>query len=433
MSPMPAENRPSQEAYKLSWPMAITIGLLAVSVFLNYIDRGNLAIAAPKIALELDLSLKQLGVLFSAFFWTYTFFQILSGWLVDRFNVNWILAGGFFVWTVATAATGYAHSFWMLLALRLVLGAGESVAFPSYGKIMAKYCSEVMRGRANGFVMSGIAAGPAFGTFIGAMLMDRYGWRPFFVALGLLSLLWLPPWLKWMPEGPGCSAHANGQTASILDILQQRSAWGSFAGLFAYNYFSYFLLTWLPFYLTHERNFSMKKMGTIGGLAYLILAASSIVSGWIADRWILAGGTPTLVRKTFTVMGLFIGSCACLALALLDSSPALATSFLFVLCVGAGMFTSCLWTITQRIAGPLAAGKWIGVQNFAGNFAGLVSPALTGYVVDRTGHFFWAFAVTAGVMLAGAFSLAFIVGPVEPLKWRNPELQATQENQIPSV
>src|SRR5580692_13225155 len=177
--------------------------LLFFSVFINYVDRGNLSIAAPQLKDEFGLSASQLGILLSSFFWTYTSFQIVSGWLVDRFDVNWVLAGGFFVWTMATAATGLVHGFQMLLVMRLILGVGESVAFPSYSKILAKHFPESLRGRANSFIASGIAGGPAFGIFFGAMLIGRYGWRPFFIGLGLFSLLWLPPWKIWMPKGPG--------------------------------------------------------------------------------------------------------------------------------------------------------------------------------------------------------------------------------------
>src|ERR1700675_2314277 len=119
----------------LSKSLSPVVALLAISVFINYIDRGSLSIAAPALKDELRLSHSQLGILLSSFFLTYAGFQILSGWLVDRCNVNWVLAAGFFVWSSATAGTSAAHSFTMLLTLRLLLGAGESVAYPSYCKI----------------------------------------------------------------------------------------------------------------------------------------------------------------------------------------------------------------------------------------------------------------------------------------------------------
>jgi MFS transporter, ACS family, D-galactonate transporter len=399
--------------------LIVAVALLGVSVFINYIDRGNLAIAAPLLKDELALSPAQLGRLLSSFFWTYAGFQILSGWLVDRFEVNWVLASGFFLWSTATAATGLARGFVVLLLLRLVLGAGESVAFPSYSKILSKHCPESVRGRANAFISSGIAAGPAFGIFFGARLVARYGWRPFFIGLGLLSLLWILPWLKWMPRGPGMMLTKPTKPPSFVQILEQRSAWGTFMGLFAYNYLSYFLLTWLPYYLVHEHNFSMARMGNIGGAAYGILAASAMICGWAADFWIARGGSLTRVRKTFTALGLALASLFCMGVEVFASDSRVAVCFLFLTCAGAGLCTSNLWAITQTLAGPEASGKWTGVQNFVGNFAGVVSPWLTGLVVDKTGHFFWAFAALALVLISGAASWAFVVRRIEPIAWHH--------------
>src|ERR1700685_2764515 len=110
------------------WPLLV---LLALSLFINYIDRGNISIAAPLLKRELGLSATQLGILLSSFFWTYASFQMVSGWLVDRFDVGWVIAAGYFVWSAATSITGIAHGFAALIAVRLVVGAGESVAFPS--------------------------------------------------------------------------------------------------------------------------------------------------------------------------------------------------------------------------------------------------------------------------------------------------------------
>lgn len=419
--------RTGSHALALAKNLAPVAALLGISTFINYIDRGSLSLAVPMLKVELQLDPWHMGILLSSFFWTYTSFQIVSGWLVDRFNVNWVLAGGFFIWTLATATTGFVHGFQMLLVMRLILGAGESVAFPSYSKILAKHFPESRRGRANSFISAGIAGGPAFGIFFGAMLIGRYGWRPFFVALGLMSLLWLPPWKVWMPKGPGLDISASAQTPGLLEILRQRSAWGTFVGLFAFNYLSYFLLTWLPSFLVNERNFSMQKMGTIGGIAYLLLATSALICGWVSDLWIASGATPTRVRKTFTTTGLAISSCSCLAVVAFASDSRLAVLFLFVTCAGAGLCTANLWAITQTIAGPLAAGKWSGLQNCFGNFAGIIAPALTGYVVQRTGHFFWAFAATAFVLLAGALSWAFVVGRVEPIHWKGKEFVAAPQ------
>src|ERR1700759_4762551 len=177
--------------------------LLAISVLINYVDRGTLAIAAPLLKEDLHLSPSQLGILLSAFFWTYAPFQVVSGWLVDKFDVNWLLALGLLIWSVATLTTGLLHGFAFMFVVRLILGIGESVSYPSYNKIVAKHFQESLRGRVNGMVSAGWAGGPALGTLAGGMLIAHVGWRLFFVVLGSASLLWLPVWIRWMPRGSG--------------------------------------------------------------------------------------------------------------------------------------------------------------------------------------------------------------------------------------
>jgi MFS transporter, ACS family, D-galactonate transporter len=386
--------------------------LLILSVAINYIDRGNLSIAAPLLKDELGISASQLGVLLSAFFWTYAAFQLVSGWLVDRFNVNWVLAGGFFLWTIATAATGLVQGFAALLVLRLLLGMGESVAYPCYSKILAAHYAEHQRGLANALIDAGAKCGPALGMLAGGVLMARFGWRPFFIVLGLGGMLWLPLWGKWMPKGPGAAASARLEAPSIRRILVLRSAWATFAGHFCSNYFWYFLLTWLPFYLVRERHFSMNAMATLGALAYLVSATTTTMAGWLSDRAIAAGATPTRVRKTCAGAGLGFAAIVVAVAAVPD--PTVSMVLLMLACGSYGVYASSHWAITQTLAGPLAAGKWSGLQNFIANLAGVVAPALTGFVVDRTGQFFWAFAVSAAVVLIGAGVYVFGLGPVEP-------------------
>jgi MFS family permease len=392
------------------------LALLVASVAINYIDRGSLSIAAPLLKDELGISASHLGILLSSFFWTYSVFQIVSGWLVDRFDVGWLLAGGFFLWTAATAATGLVGGFGLLLALRLLLGIGESVAYPAYSKILAARFAEHQRGLANSLIDAGTKFGPALGTLAGGVLMARFGWRPFFIVLGLGGLLWLPPWFKWMPRGAPGAANAAHGTPGILEILGHRPAWATFGGHFAGNYFYYFLLTWLPFYLVRERHFSMDSMATIGGSAYFVTAAATTATGWLADRLIAAGATPTRVRKTCTAAGLGFATIV-LAVAVVPSAPASIVALLLA-CVSYGVFSSSHWAITQTIAGPLAAGKWTGLQNCFANLAGVVAPVLTGFVVERTGRFFWAFAAAAVVALAGSLVYILVLGPVTPVKWR---------------
>src|SRR4051812_46402016 len=192
--------------------------LLVVSVAINYIDRGNLSIAAPLLKTEMGISPQQLGVLLSSFFWTYSVFQLVSGWLVDRFNVNWVMVAGFTLWSVATAVTGLIGGFGTLLGLRLLLGAGESVAYPSYAKILTERLNEQQRGFANSLIDAGSKFGPALGTIVGGLFVARFGWRPFFVALGLGALLWIPFWIKWMPARTGAAAQRREDQPSVREI-----------------------------------------------------------------------------------------------------------------------------------------------------------------------------------------------------------------------
>jgi MFS family permease len=411
----PPPQSPAQSP-KLPFDLTRVAILLAVSVLINYIDRGTLSVAAPILKEDLHLSPSQLGVLLSSFFWTYSIFQIVSGWLVDRFEVNWILALGVLVWSFATLTTGLVHGFALLLTARLLLGVGESVAYPSYNKIIAKHFQALHRGRANGLISAGWAAGPALGTLVGGLLVARMGWRLFFVVLGLASLLWLPAWVKWMPRGAGLVTSTSAKPASILEILLQRSAWGTFAGLFCFNYLWYFLITWLPYYLVHQRNFSLQTMSLVGGGAFFALAISVTVSGWAADRWMAAGGNPTRVLKTFCGTGLAVASIS-FVIVFLISAHTVAMAILIFSCMALGMCSPNLWTMTQILAGPQTAGKWAGLENFCGNVAGIVAPLVAGIILQRTGEFFWAFAITGAVTLLGAASYVFLVRSVEPIKW----------------
>src|SRR6202043_3673622 len=171
----------------------------------------------------------------------------------------------------------------------------------------------------------------------------------------------------------------------------------------------------LPFYLVRGRHFSMDAMAEIGGAAYLLGAAFSTLAGWLSDRWIMAGESPTHVRKIFTGGGLALAGIS-LGLAAI-SGPVLCVIMLFLGVIFFGASASNLWAITQTLAGPQAAGRWTGFQNFVGNLAGMVAPAVTGFVLDRTGQFYWAFAILTAVAIAGTLSWFFLVGPVEQVVW----------------
>ena len=390
--------------------------LLSLSVLINYIDRSNLSIAAPLVQEELHLSNTQLGTLLGAFFWAYALLQIPAGWLVDHFDVKWVFAAGFFLWSLATGVTGILHGFVALIVVRVILGIGESVTFPSMSKILSTYFTEARRGFPNAALMVGMSLGPALGILLGGTVIGRFGWRPFFLVLGLGALLWLPPWLAWMPRRkPGPATHPSSSPVGIKSILKQRSAWGTCLGQFSINYYLYFLVTWLPSYLKRERGLSLNEIAVDGFLLFVMCAIASAVWGKLSDHWVNAGSTATLVRKSALVGGSLGVGVFLMLVVVSHGASFLAMLAMTGVCLGPAVSNS--WAVTQTLAGPIAAGRWAGVQNFVGNFAGWIAPILTGFLVDRTGHFWWAFFITAIVAGIGAVSWQFIVGPIEPVDW----------------
>jgi ACS family D-galactonate transporter-like MFS transporter len=389
--------------------------LLTLSVLINYIDRSNLSIAAPLLKDELRISASQLGILLSTFFWTYALTQIPAGWLVDRVDVKWVFATGFFVWSAATAVTGLVHGFAALLIMRVILGLGESVAFPSYSKILGGYFKEHQRGFANSLIIAGLSLGPALGMKVGGSAVGRFGWRPFFIVLGLAGMLWIPLWAALMPHRSAAPAHSAPHTAGVLDILRRRSAWGTCIGQSSINYYLYFLVTWLPFYLVRGRHMSLAQMANAGGLLFLVSAISAAASGKLSDRWIQAGASATLVRKGMmltghTGIGIFLALTVFVPNRFFIATLPFTGAFLGIACCNS-------WTIPQMLAGPRMVGRWVGIQNFAGNLAGAVAPALTGFLLDRTGSFYWPFLITAVVAWIGGLSWWFVVGPLEEVDW----------------
>ncbi len=288
------------------------IALLLSSVCINYIDRGSLSVAAPVLSEEFSLSPRHLGYLLSAFFWSYTVFQLVVGELVDRCEVKWVYTVGFLVWSLAMAATGLANSFTALFAARLALGVGESVFLPSVSRIVVRLFSPERRGLPNALVDVGTKVGPALSIYVGGMLLKDYGWRALFMGIGLASLLWLLPWLYLMPTEPVRPPEQRTRGPDLFEILSRRETWGTSLGMFALGYVWIFLLTWLPSYLVRERHYSTEQMAVFGSLPFWGMAIASLTGGWASDRWIAEGGSATRVRKTFAATGLLL--CALLML-----------------------------------------------------------------------------------------------------------------------
>lgn len=410
----PAARASASSSSRGRWTL---LTLLIISVGINYIDRGNLSVAAHDLSIELHLDPGKLGLLLSAFFWTYAICLFAAGWVIDRFNVYWVYAASFLVWSGSTALTGAAAGFTVLFSLRLLLGMSESVAYPSYSKIICSGFAEHERGLANGLIDAGSKIGPALGVLIGGLLVAGFGWRFLFYAVGAVSLIWLLPWCWSIRKLRVTETEVCAGGPPIFEILTKRDAWGTFIGLFCGNYVWYFLLTWLPPYLQMDRHFSDRMMAIYGSLPFWVLAFSTATSGWLSDVWIRRGASPTRVRKTF--VGLGLGLCTILLPASMIRNSWICLSLFLAASLFFGLYSSNLWAITQTLSGREAAGRWTGLQNGFGNFAGIAAPWLTGIIVKHTGSFFYAFVAVCGVLIVGCCSFLFVVREVKPVQWKS--------------
>jgi MFS family permease len=402
--------------------------LLAAVLFINYVDRGALPTAAHLVQADLHLSETQLGLLFSAFFWTYSLIQIPVGWLAERYGAHRVLASGLTIWALATICVGVAHSFPVLLGLRLLLGIGESAGFPCVSKLLAALVPIKSLGSANGVVAFAYLLGPAVGATGGGLLMVHYGWRAAFVIFGCLSLLWLLPWSR-VKLPPRAVRRSDADTPNSRTILKQPSLWGTVLGLFSSNYTFYFMLNWLPFYLVRERGFSTIEMAQLTGAGFLINALSAVATGYLTDRLLMRGRSANLVYKT--VMALTHGgSVVCMLCMALGAKP-LALGAMFGYQVLCGAQSPGVYAIPQILAGPRATGRWVGIQNSLGNFAGIIAPAATGLIIDSTHHFTAAFLLAAAVSMLGLIGWLWMLPRLAELRWE--EAQASPAAEAASV
>jgi MFS family permease len=390
--------------------------LVSASVFINYVDRGNLSTAAPLVQGDLHLTPSQLGMLFSAFYFSYVPFMPATGWLADRFGAKVVLGAGVAIWSIATLSTGFAAGFAGLLALRLLLGLGESCAFPCVSKIIADAVDVGHLGMANGVLGFAYLVGPAVGTFIGGYMMTIVGWRMVFIMFGALSMLWLLPWRTVKIGGPRKTQSAGDPVPLFREILSRRALWGASLGHFASNYVYYFILSWLPFYLVRSRGFSIESMTAVASFAYVLNAGSALFMGWLADRWIKAGISATLIYKSIMGITHVVGFVCMAGMLLLPERGCIAALFIF--CIVAGCSYPGIFAIPQIIAGPQATGRWVGVQNAVGNTAGLIAPVATGFLVDSTGLFDVAFGLAAAVNILGFIGWVLLVPKVAPIRWQ---------------
>jgi MFS family permease len=395
-------------------PIALVV-LLSFALLINYVDRGSIGIAAPLIQTEFNLSASQMGWVLAAFFWAYAPMQPLMGWLADRIGAERVLVSGFCVWSIATVLTGLATGFAMLFAFRLLMGTGESVAYPSAAKLLATHVEPRHRARSMGTVVLGAVVGLTVGAFLGGWLLGHYGWRAMLITLGGASFLWLIPWFGlWRRRTASAPAVAQAGPTTIA-VLRQRALWGGMLGSFCISYAFTFVLTWMPLYLVQERGMSLTTMTQVAGSTFIANGVGLILSAWIVDKWIARGGSANVAYKTVLTVssaGVAISLFLCTVVGPMGAVIALlATGVLDGL-------NSPLWgSLAQIFAGPQASGRWMGMQNSVANGAGMVAPVVTGYLVQQTGHYSLALLVSAFVGLIGLVAWLVVLPTVRPIDW----------------
>lgn len=390
--------------------------MAGLALFISYVDRGNLATAATLIQQEFVLSPERLGVLLSAFYFTYVAAMVPAGWLAERYGARRVLAAGLVIWSLATLASGFAASFIALLLLRLLLGLGESVSFPCMSRLLVVGVPSNQLSVANGVVAFGYLIGPAVGTLVGGLLMAQYGWRAVFILFGALSLLWLLPWRQLVVHEPRSTAGSAEAGPTLRSILGERALWGTSLGLFSMNYSYYLILAWLPAYLVSARGFSLASMATVAAGAYLINALAALGAGWAIDRWIARGHSVNLTHKSIMAAYHLFGIVCMIGIVTLPVAGSIACLYFYQVIIGIG--SPGTYAIPQILAGPTATARWVGVQNMCGNLAGLIAPAATGFIIGATGEYDRAFLLAAAINVLGLVGWVVLLPKIAPIEWR---------------
>jgi MFS family permease len=411
------------------------MGCAAMAV--NYIDRANLAVAAPIISKELHIDPAIMGLILGAFFWTYATMQLPFGWIVDRIGARIALAVAVTWWSIATMLTATVNGIASLTGYRLLLGVGEAGAYPSGAKINVNWFPRRERAIAASIFDSGSRIGNALSLPLVAWVITNFGWRMSFAVTGLLGIVWVAFWLliyrdpekhkSVTPEQLAAlkaeRGAASGPKVPWASLFGYRTIWGMMIGFFCLNFVIYFFITWFPTYLVDARGFSLKQMGTLGLLPGLFSIPCGWLGGFASDALYRRGWSLTAARKTCLVGGMLTSSVITLSAFAPNDYVAL---FLFGVSYGALAFTAAsIWSLPADVAPtPAHVASIGGIQNFAANIAGIVTTSFTGLMLKITGGSFIVPLLTAGgICLLGAVVYLFVIEEVAPLP--APEMSPT--------
>ena len=407
------------------------LALIAVGTMINYLDRTLLSVAAPSMTKELAIDAATMGVVFSAFSWSYALAQLPGGVFLDRFGVRltYFLSVGF--WSVFTVLQGFATGLGTLVAFRLGLGAAEAPCFPANSRVLVTWFPQKERARANSVYSVGMYFGIAFLSPLLFWVTANWGWRVLFMTVGAVGLVFAAVWfamyrdpaqnrrinqaeLDHIAEGGG-GALSERTPFSWKDVgwlLRQRQILGASIGQFATNSTLVFFLTWFPTYLATERHMSFLKVGFYAVLPFIAASVGVLFGGQLSDALVRRSGSASLGRKLPIVAGLLMSSTIVTA-AFLKSNE-LVIVVMSVAFFGQGM-SNLGWTLISDVAPRKLVGLTGGLFNFCTNLAGIVTPIVIGLVISATGSFFGGLAYIGVMALVGALSYTFVVGEVRRL------------------
>jgi len=393
----------------------LMVFVLCLMYFVAYVDRVNIAVAAPLLRRELGLTPIELGFVFSAFAYPYAAMQIAGGWAADRFGPRLVLAVLSVLWAAATVFTGLAWGLGSLLAFRVLVGVGEGAAFPAATRAFTWWLPVRERGLAQGVTHSVARLGGAVTPPIVLAIVARYGWRASFVALGAASVGWTALWLAsfrdtpddhpWVSTAELAAIRRGGEPPRAVDgrtpwLPIVRRMWLVTVVDFCYGWSLWVFLTWLPSYLSEARGFALDRMAIVAMLPLMAGVVSDTLGGVLSDAIYRRTGNLRLARRALLVAGLG-GAFAFIVPAVVTGSALgavwlLAAAFFFL-----ELTNAVLWTLPLDIAGA-HAGTAGGMMNLGFGVAGMISPVVFGALIQRTGRYELPLFISAALLLAGA-------------------------------
>jgi ACS family glucarate transporter-like MFS transporter len=396
--------------------------------FLSFLDRAAISQAAPAISRDLHLSAVQMGLVFSAFGFTYAACEIPSGWLCDRFGVRRLLTRVVIAWSILTAATGWAWSFPSLVITRLLFGIGESGCFPSLARMFKTWLPPNERNSAEGIKAASARWGAAITPALIAGLYGYMSWREVFVLFGAVGILWGLVFSWWYRDDPrehpsvnraeldllppASRARSHTEGVSWPKLVRSRSVWALGIQWFCHYYGFYFYITWLPLYLYQARGLDLRRGAIASGLPLFAAGLGSLAAGWTLTLLTRRLNSTARARKLLGYVA-YGGAAALLLLFTWIQNPALAMAALSLSSFAAEFSGPISWTTAMDIGGE-RVGTVSGFMNMLGHFGGAVAPTVTGILLSASGNA-WniAFYCSALIYAAGALCWAFI-DPVTP-------------------